>query len=310
MKDKQKREHYSGLKPTKGWPARNYTFFIHRVFPQLFRTPAGESKQALLTPPEKGSVRVTWIGHASFYIQFHDRDLLIDPVWGEWLGFFRRKFKPGLFLASIPTVDTILISHAHADHLHRHTLRQLDSRHGIIVAKGSGNLVKNLGFSSVQEAEVWQEFEVEGLQIQHTPSLHWGARFGLDTHRDYGGYLISYDGITLYHAGDTAYFDKFTEIKERAPRKIDVAMLPIGAYKAPSGRNVHMSPEEAVRSLKDLDANVMLPMHYDTFPLGNELDGEATSKLLQEASRLDLRHHVRVPSCGEEFLYDATSFNA
>jgi len=303
MKTRQKKEHYSGLRPTKGWPARNYKFFFHRVFPQLIKEPVGESREALLTPPPKGSVRVTWIGHASFYIQFHDRDLLIDPVWGEWLGFFRRKRRPGLSLASMPEVDTVLVSHAHADHLHRHTLRQIQSRHGIVVAKGSGSLVQKLGFSRIQEMTVWDTIDVNGIEIQHTPSLHWGARFGLDTFRDYGGYLISYDGITLYHAGDTAYFEKFTEIKERAKTAIDIAILPIGAYEAPSGRNVHMTPEEAVQSFQDLGAHVMLPMHHDTFPLGNEADGEASQKLLAEAKRVGLSAHIQAPDCGEEFLY-------
>ena len=210
---------------------------------------------------------------------------------------------PGLCLDSMPPVDVVLISHAHVDHLHRHTLRQVDSRHGIIVANGSGDLVSGLGFNDIQELEVWEDREVEGMKITHTPSHHWGARYVTDTHRDYGGYLIEYDGITLYHAGDSAYFDGFSEIKEKCGTAIDVAILPIGAYDAPSGRNVHMSPEEALDAFNDLGAKIMIPMHHDTFPLGNEAMGEAKERLANQAEKLSIQEKVKILETGDHFTW-------
>ena len=96
--------------------------------------------------------------------------------------------------------------------------------------------------------------------------------------------------------GDTAWFDKFPEIRERAaPEGIDVALLPIGAYETPSGRDVHLNPEEALRAFQQLGASKMMPMHYGTFPLGNEPIDEPIQRLLAGAKNLGVEAEIIVP---------------
>ena len=74
--------------------------------------------------------------------------------------------------------------------------------------------------------------------------------------------------------------------------------MPIGAYEAPSGRDVHLNPEEAVRAFAELGAKVMIPMHYGTFPLGNEPPGEPVERLLMEADRLGISERILIPEEG------------
>ena len=289
--------HYSGLLPQKGWPARNYKFFRHRIVPGMFSKRGGEAQDPVLTIPENGCVRVTWIGHASFLLQFADHSVIIDPNWARWHGFVKRLREPGLPLKAIPELDLVAVSHAHFDHLHKPSLKALQSRGGIIVPRGSGNLVRRLGFSAVHEVKVWDHVEFNSLNVVHTPSHHWGARYLHDTHRDYGGYLIESGGKSVFHCGDSAWFDGFAEIGRRLPN-IDVALMPIGAYDAPSGRDVHMNPEEAVRAFAEIGAKVMIPMHYGTFPLGNEPIGEPVERLLMEADRLGISEKILIPEEG------------
>ncbi len=82
---------------------------------------------------------------------------------------------------------------------------------------------------------------------------------------------------SIYHAGDTAYFDGFREIGERL--KPEVALLPIGAYHPDSFRRVHTSPEDAVQAFLDLGARWMVPMHYGTFRLSYEPVDEPVAAL-------------------------------
>lgn len=289
--------HYSGLMPQKGWPGRNYKFFRHRIVPGIFQKRGGSEQEPVLTIPENGCVRVTWIGHASFLLQFSDHSVIVDPNWAKWHGFVKRLREPGLPLKAIPELDLVLVSHAHFDHLHKPSLKVLQARGGIVVPRGSANLVRRLGFPAVHEMKVWEAIEYNSLNVVHTPSHHWGARYLHDTHRDYGGYLIESGGKSVFHCGDSAWFDGFAEIGRRH-QDIDVALMPIGAYDAPSGRDVHMNPEEAVRAFAEMGAKVMIPMHYGTFPLGNEPLEEPVERLLMEADRLGISEKILIPEEG------------
>ena len=53
--------------------------------------------------------------------------------------------------------------------------------------------------------------------------------------------MIECRGRTIYHAGDSAYFEGFREIGERLSPEL--ALLPIGAYFPESFRKVHMGPD-------------------------------------------------------------------
>ena len=290
------RPRYSGLLPHKGWPSRNYRFLRHRILPGLLNRRAGIVNNPVDSPPADGKVRVTWIGHASFFLQFASHSLVVDPNWARFHGPVKRMREPGLSLRGMPEVDLVLVTHAHFDHLHKPSLRVLRAREGIVVPRGSATLVRRLGFPAVHEMRVWQRIGFEDLEVVHTPSHHWGARYLHDTHRDYGGYLMKCAGKSIFHCGDSAYFDGFREIGRR--HEIDVALMPIGAYESPSGRDVHMNPEEAVRAFAELEGKVMIPMHYDTFPLGNEPAGEAVERLLMEADRLGISDRILIPEEG------------
>ena len=136
------------------------------------------------------------------------------------------------------------------DHLDRKTLRMIASDQPIAVPENVGGLVHGLGFQQVRELKCWESFEHGALKITLTPARHWGARMLHDTHRGFGGFVIEYAGRSLFHCGDSAYFSGFREIGERLP--IEIALLPIGAYDAPTKRDVHMNPEQALQAFEEL----------------------------------------------------------
>lgn len=287
---------YSGLLPNKGWPLRNLRFLRHRLVPGMFRRRAGNVLEPVAHPPSEGEVRITWIGHASFYLQFAGHSAIVDPNWARWHGPFKRHREPGLSLHGLPEVDLVLVTHAHFDHLHKPSLRVLQAREGIVVPRGSGASVRRLGFPAVHEVKVWDHLRFDRLEVIHTPSHHWGARFLHDTHRDYGGYIVRAGDKSVFHCGDSAYFAGFADIGSR--HDIDIALMPIGAYDAPSGRDVHLNPEQAVQAFADLGAKLMIPMHYGSFALGNESHEEPIERLLAEADRLGISEQILVAEEG------------
>ena len=157
-------------------------------------------------------------------------------------------------------------------------------------------MVKRLKFSKVREMKIWEEEMISGLRVLHTPSHHWGARFGHDTHRDYGGFVVASEKRSIFHCGDSAYFGGFKKIGAR--EDIDIALMPIGAYEPPSGRDVHMNPEEALDAFEDTGARLMIPMHFGTFMLSCEHPDEPLESLMAEAERREMADRIVVPSPG------------
>lgn len=253
---------------------------------------------------------VTFIGHSSFLLQIGGRNLLIDPVFSAHLVVLRRQRRPGVLVQDLPPIDLILLTHAHMDHLDKASLRRViratrrlrGRAPQVIVPRGVEDLVSTMGFSRIQGLSWWERTHAAGLTITMTPCRHWGARMFRDTHRGYGGYHIATEGHSVYHSGDTAYFDGFAEIGRRL--QPEVALLPIGAYFPDTYRAVHTSPEEAVRGFVDCGAQWMIPMHFGTFPLGREPMDEPVQRLEREASRLGIEDRVRVLEEGETLSVD------
>ena len=252
---------FKDLTPANHFSPR--TFFRELVWKALLTRRTGEHRKPVFPKLARGQVAITWIGHASFLIQFTDLNVLVDPNFANWLFLLKRIKRSGLKIQDLPPVDLVLLTHAHFDHFHKPTLRRLPHPKIGVMPWGVGDLAHNLGFARIIELEWWESFGPKDWRVTLTPSKHWGARTLHDHHRGYGGFVLEHQGRKIYHAGDSAYFDGFKEIGQRlAP---DIALLPIGAYHPESFRHVHMGPDEAVRAFQDLNARQLVPMHYGSF---------------------------------------------
>jgi L-ascorbate metabolism protein UlaG (beta-lactamase superfamily) len=291
-----------GLLPQKGWSRRNFNFVRRVMVPQMFSLRTNTPLRPDLLSHHTGEFQVTWIGHASFLIQTEGMNLLVDPVWSRWLGLLKRVRNPGLEIEDLPPIHAVLITHAHFDHLHLRALKRIGAGQPIVVPRGVGALVRGRGFGEIIEMDLWAKVQVGPLEITFTPSKHWGARMVHDVHRGFGGFLIRNEsGRTVYHCGDSAYFEGFARIGDEAD--IDLAMMPIGAYEAMSGRDVHLNPEEALTAFGELRAKHMVPMHYGTFPLGGEPMDEPLRRLLAASDEQKLNHAVTILTEGKPLKF-------
>ena len=248
----------------------------------------------------QGQMGVTFIGHSSFFLQIGGSNVVVDPIFAPWLFVLKRLRRPGLRIKDLPPLDAVLVTHAHFDHLHRPSLRAIARatllKSGrtplLIVPTNCTDLVFDLGFERIVELGWWDEFQFGGTRVTATPAKHWGARVIRDMHRGYGGYVLSSGGHSIYHSGDTAYFSGFSEIGERLHP--EVALLPIGAYYPENFRNVHTSPEDALRGFVEMNARYMIPMHFGTFKLSQEPVDEPVKRLISGARRLGIADRVHV----------------
>ncbi len=221
---------------------------------------------------------LTWLGHASFLLRLDGRRVLTDPFLSEYASPLpplgpKRFAPPGLGVDDLPPIDILLVSHNHYDHLDLPTIEALPAKEHVqvIVPLGLGGYFSERGYRRVREVDWYDEVTLDGLKLTAVPAIHFSRRTPFDRNRTlWTGYVIEGRSRRVYFAGDTAYGPVFQEIAGRIG-KVDVALLPIGAYEPRHlMRATHASPEEAVRIGQDLGAKCLVAMHWGTIKLTDE----------------------------------------
>ncbi len=260
---------------------------------------------SLAVAPE--GIRITWLGHATAYVQIGELRILTDPMFSQRaspVSFAgpRRLAPLPIQIEDLPGVDVVLISHDHYDHLDESSIQELQRQFSplFLVPLDVGDIVVDWGAERVRELDWWQWIEVGPLRITCTPAQHFSGR-GL-TNRDgtlWASWYVQLGNQTLYYAGDTGYAAHFREIRERlgAP---DVALIPIGAY-LPRWfmQVVHVDPSEALQAFADLEAGLLVPVHWGTFVMADDPLAEPPRLLMEQAKALGLAERVRLLEIGE-----------
>ena len=198
--------------------------------------------------------RLTWHGHSCFLLETDDgKRLIFDP----WL-----TGNPAADITAdeVGDLDYILVSHGHSDHfadalpLARRTGAMLVSSYEIVT------FAQEQGIENVHGLSIGGGYTFDFGYAKMTPALHGGSVDGDEkgTHTTMaGGWWLELDGgKRVYHAGDTALMLEMQLLHDQ----VDVALLPIGD-------NYTMGPRDAVRAVEFIRPKVVIPMHYNTFPL-------------------------------------------
>lgn len=227
--------------------------------------------------PINDDLVITWLGHATFLIQAGGINILTDPTFYEISSLTARFAKNPALPHQLPTIDAVLISHNHQDHLDEKSVIALKKRFDpkFYVPAGCGHWFKKRGMTNVIESTWWDKHIInvgdKQADLIFLPAFHWSGRGLLDVNKTlWGSWLIASNNKQVYFAGDSAYASHFNQIKKEYPN-IDVALLPIGPNEPRELLyDTHLSAEEAVQAFLDLGAKHFIPMHWATFHLGIE----------------------------------------
>ena len=253
--------------------------------------------------PDEG-LHAAWLGHSTVLLKIDGLTIVTDPVFSSRIGLnigpltlgLKRLIEPALPVPEMPRPDLILLSHAHMDHFDLPSLRALESRNTTVVtASKTSDLLRVNRYCAVHEPRWGEETRVGDAIVRAFQVKHWGARMRSDTYRGYNGYVIETPRHRVIFGGDTAMTHHFESL--RSSRPYDLAIMPIGAYNP--WIHVHCTPEQALRMANDAGAELILPVHHQTFQLSREPFDEPIRRLADALA--DTPERLALRAIGQEF---------
>ncbi|SEK92452.1 L-ascorbate metabolism protein UlaG, beta-lactamase superfamily [Stigmatella aurantiaca] len=262
------------------------------------------------TPPASG-LRVTWLGHSSVLVEVDGHRVLTDPVWSEraspltWVGP-RRWYAPPVALEDLPSIDAVVISHDHYDHLDYGTLRAMkdwDTRFIVPLGVGAHLVYWGVPPERITELDWWEQTRVGALDVVCTPARHASGRTGIDKDATlWAGYALLGPKHRVFFSGDTGLFPAMKDIGERLG-PFDLTMIEVGQYHH-AWPDWHIGPEQAVLAHQMLRGRALLPVHWGLFTLALHGWTEPIERVLS-AARTVQDTVVLVPRPGQSLEPEA-----
>jgi len=275
-----------------------------------------DRKPAQPIPVVSGSARaatdglhITWYGHASALVEIEGRTVLLDPVWSDrvspsQLAGPRRLHPVPVALADLPEIDAVVISHDHYDHLDLETVTYLARHHSapFLVPLGIGAHLERWGIplERIIELDWHEDATVAGVRFTVTPARHFSGRGFTRDQTLWGSWVIAGPTRKVFYSGDTGYFDAFAEIGE-AYGPFDATLVQIGAY-GDGWPDIHMVPEDGLRTHLDVRGGLLIPVHWCTFVLAFHPWSEPVERLWRDAKEHEVT--LAVPRPGERIDVD------
>jgi len=208
------------------------------------------------------TVSIKYLAHASFQIRAEGKIIYLDlEKYGE----------------PAEKADLILVSHSHTDHCDPAKIAEVRRPDTVVIAPT--DCVSKIG-GNVKTLKPGEETTVGRIKIKAVEAYNV-KRFrspGTPFHpKGLGvGYLITAEGKTIYHAGDTDFIPEMRQLGH-----VDVALLP-------SGDKYTMDNTDAAEATAAINPKAVIPMHrWSTDPEEFKKQVETKSKsikvmLLQE----------------------------
>ena len=303
-------------------PSLGPGFYLNRIWSSFFTPevpvshilPKEEALNQFRELKDKNSL--TWIGQSTFLIKIEGKTILTDPYFSDYAGPYsigpRRFAKPGISRNNLPSIDIMLISHNHYDHLDEEFIEALEGKENIHVLAPLKlkSFFTERGYSQVHELDWNESISIFGFQITSLPTVHFSGRGLSDNNKTlWCSWALVTPSGKYYFAGDTAYSPTIFKQIGTKFGSFDLAMLTIGTYgNRKYGVNNHTTPEEAIDIGAELGANILVGMHWGTIDLSDEDPWEPPKRFQSAAEQAGLSaEQAWIMKIGESRLLPVTA---
>ncbi|WP_284139831.1 MULTISPECIES: metal-dependent hydrolase [unclassified Virgibacillus] len=210
-------------------------------------------------------MEVSYHGHSVVKVTTKSHTILIDP------------FISGNDLCDLhpDTVeaDVILLTHGHNDHV-GDTVAIAKRTNAMVIAPNELAIYLGTKGLHTHPMHIGGAYSFPFGKVKFTQAFHGSSYTEPDNTIVYtgmpAGILLTIEGKTIYHLGDTALFTDLKMYGEM--HQIDLAFIPIGD-------NFTMGPEDALVASDWIKADLVVPVHYNTFPVIKQDPDEFVKKV-------------------------------
>ncbi len=239
------------------------------------------------------------------------KTFLVDPVLNDYaspFSFINKAFKGTTHYThdDFPTIEYLIITHDHWDHLDYQTVMDLKPKiKQIVCGLGVGQHFEYWGFdnSSIIELDWYESIElIYGGQLIATPSRHFSGR-GLRGNKTlWASFVLQTSDYNVYIGGDGGHDSFFEEIGAKYG-PFDLAILEQGQYDQ-NWNLIHLMPDLVFKAGEDLKAQRILPVHHSRFALANHSWDEPLNEITSNHSDSDIS--VLTPQMGQAVSLNGT----
>lgn len=197
-------------------------------------------------------MQITMIGHSTLVIDIAGKKIITDPYFGlRGHIAYRRLAPPAQPRQALTDVDLVLVSHNHWDHIDRPYFHMLSSDVPVMAPNRVKWATSLRGAKNVVGIQPWESHQFGTVEITGVPATHLTVTVG---------FVIQGEGRQVYFAGDTFYRPFMEQIGRRF--QLDVALMPVTTYRIP----MTMGEKSAVRAVRDLEPDYVIPIHLGVEP--------------------------------------------
>jgi L-ascorbate metabolism protein UlaG (beta-lactamase superfamily) len=245
--------------------------------------PAILKNEALLKDAEKhlsdndNHFHLWWLGQSGYLLQWQGKRVLIDPYLSDSL---TKKYadtaKPHIRMservidpALLTGISIVTSSHNHTDHLDAETLvpviKNNPGIHFIVPAANRAFVAERIKCNTDFPTGLsdGKQLIIDDFRFYGIPAKHNEIERDESGNCKFMGYVIQFGGWSIYHCGDTLWFDEMVDLLK--PYHVDAALLPINGNDPARGVAGNLDVKEAVQLGKAIGAGIVIPCHYDMF---------------------------------------------
>jgi L-ascorbate metabolism protein UlaG (beta-lactamase superfamily) len=256
-------------------------------------------------PEPRKSAKITFVGHSTTLVELSGVRVLTDPIFRDKFRLLRRRNRVCTRRIDVDSLDAIVLSHMHFDHMDYPSLRMIPRHVPIIAPVGAARYLGREVGHDIVELKAGDGVRIGGVDIHATPSLHDSGFYWPFWYPKSVLSFVFVGSRTVFFVGDTALFEDLREVGRDF--EIDAAMLPVWGC-GPYLRGHHMTPAEAAEALAMLRPRTAIPIHWGTIhpigPLWKKMSflAEPPRLFAREAARRAPMTEVRLLSPGESTI--------